>query len=495
MPKYAGMSLRAQVDAYLTEGMPDNMLWAGGVIARRHDDDGVMVHPNILLGLKWYHECRRWSPQDQISLPYVLWKLGIEPAIIPGNIYETPYMKHIWTGPSDSGVRSTGYWRASDAHEHHGCSPRLAAWIANYLGAQKDKLTYDLGCGTGYYLTRLKEAGYSQLVGLEGEPPDRAEFSPIEKQDLTSVVARPPGNVICLEVGEHVPAEHEKALLDTITSYCDSRLILSWAIRGQGGRGHVNCLDNHEVIARMQRRGFIFNPEDSMAARMHVDDNTPWFRNTLMIFERDVQPAKINHFYQTIPGYFTFPDFYRWLAREFPEGRGVEIGSFAGRSAAFLAVELHNNAGARAPRLDLVDMFTGIYMAGYTPGEKQIRADLAPVAHIIGDVHSMQSWDAAEKYADGSLDFVYIDADHHYDAVCRDIDAWLPKVRSGGIIAGHDFCNYPGFGVIEAVMERFDRVDVWRGERFFGDGVRSFEDPQQFGGTPGQFFPSWCVRL
>jgi hypothetical protein len=46
---------------------------------------------------------------------------------------------------------------------------------------------------------------------------------------------------------------------------------------------------------------------------------------------------------------------------------------------------------------------------------------------------------AAASIPDGSLDFVYIDASHLLAPVIADIAAWEPKVRSGGIVAGHDF--------------------------------------------------------
>jgi hypothetical protein len=49
---------------------------------------------------------------------------------------------------------------------------------------------------------------------------------------------------------------------------------------------------------------------------------------------------------------------------------------------------------------------------------------------------------AVRHFADGSLDFVYIDGDHRYQAVVADIASWLPKVRSGGIIAGHDYHRF-----------------------------------------------------
>jgi hypothetical protein len=62
----------------------------------------------------------------------------------------------------------------------------------------------------------------------------------------------------------------------------------------------------------------------------------------------------------------------------------------------------------------------------------------------------MTSLEAAKLYPDNSLDFVLIDASHDYPSVHADILAWLPKVKSGGILAGDDL---PWFGVKRAVDE------------------------------------------
>ena len=66
------------------------------------------------------------------------------------------------------------------------------------------------------------------------------------------------------------------------------------------------------------------------------------------------------------------------------------------------------------------------------------------------------SLSVAQGMADGILDFVFIDANHSYESVKEDITAWAPKVRSGGLVTGHDY--YPGkrvkqCGVIPAVDE------------------------------------------
>jgi hypothetical protein len=51
------------------------------------------------------------------------------------------------------------------------------------------------------------------------------------------------------------------------------------------------------------------------------------------------------------------------------------------------------------------------------------------------------SMDAVKRFADESLDFVYIDCNHEYDYVKEDIREWSKKVRKGGVVAGHDYCS------------------------------------------------------
>lgn len=77
-------------------------------------------------------------------------------------------------------------------------------------------------------------------------------------------------------------------------------------------------------------------------------------------------------------------------------------------------------------------------------------------------VHAMQSSDAALAIGSGTLDLVFIDADHSYLGVFSDIESWLPKVKPGGWIGGHDYQHprYPG--VACAVEEHFG-TDVTSG--------------------------------
>jgi predicted O-methyltransferase YrrM len=69
------------------------------------------------------------------------------------------------------------------------------------------------------------------------------------------------------------------------------------------------------------------------------------------------------------------------------------------------------------------------------------------------------SLEAVDTFKDGQLDFCFIDANHAYEFVLADIEAWAPKVRVGGMVCGHDY-KHEGqerkplpFGVIQAVNE------------------------------------------
>jgi Methyltransferase domain len=99
------------------------------------------------------------------------------------------------------------------------------------------------------------------------------------------------------------------------------------------------------------------------------------------------------------------------------------------------------------------------------------------------EIWRMTSVEAAVRVADDSLDFAYIDARHDSASVLEDLHAWFPKVRPGGILAGHDYVDgtFPSgvFGVRSA-------VDAFLGER--GIPVHSTR-----GRRPVEMFPSWLA--
>ncbi len=139
----------------------------------------------------------------------------------------------------------------------------------------------------------------------------------------------------------------------------------------------------------------------------------------------------------------------RWEAvlRRMPTGPivGVEVGVFCG---------VMSNELLKRPDLHLwlVDVVI----------KDQVRN--LPRTTVIED----QSTEAAKLAPNAYFDFVFIDANHHYLAVKEDIEAWLPKVKPGGWLCGHDYHKpYKCGGVKKAVEEAFagryelDGNDTW----------------------------------
>jgi hypothetical protein len=189
-------------------------------------------------------------------------------------------------------IAETGYWNGETAHIHHVHSQELSKWICEFFekNIEKHHKIIDCGAGLGNYLKDLQNKGFKNLLGIEGDPSKNKVFSNIIKQDLTIPFLNLPKNsdvnVISLEVGEHIPAEYMDAYLDNICNNCSNYLITSWAIRGQAGFGHVNCLDNHEIIPLIEKRGFKLMEKETEEVRNIDLSEAPWFKNTLLIFKR-----------------------------------------------------------------------------------------------------------------------------------------------------------------------------------------------------------------
>jgi len=174
-------------------------------------------------------------------------------------------------------------WNLNTAKKEHQHSPLLAKLLSEILPPQ---LVYDFGCGKGTYLKYLSEKGFD-CVGFEGTPDisEIADFDSIIQLDLSKPIKRvmDKGSVICLEVAEHIPREFEETLLNNITSYCNGLLILSWAVKGQGGCGHVNEQDSAYVIKRLAEKGFTYNEELSNKLR-EAGKELWWFSKSIYVF-------------------------------------------------------------------------------------------------------------------------------------------------------------------------------------------------------------------
>lgn len=130
-----------------------------------------------------------------------------------------------------------------------------------------------------------------------------------------------------------------------------------------------------------------------------------------------------------------------------PEGsKVVELGVWYG--------DLMHEICRNRPDLDYtgIDTWQGRFAEGYNIASckcpKQFKL-------VIGDTAEM-----AETMPDESIDLVYVDALHTLEAVTKDINAWYPKVKRGGIMSGHDYESKPAMDGWEPIEVK-QAVDAW----------------------------------
>lgn len=162
----------------------------------------------------------------------------------------------------------------------------------------------------------------------------------------------------------------------------------------------------------------------------------------------------MEHFYETIQGWFTYPFFYQQLVKQAKTGyHFVEVGTWKGKSAAYMAVEIINSG--KKITFDCVDTWAGsiehldINSPFYEPLlsienglYNHFLENINPVKKSINPI-KLTSYEASKTYNDNTLNCVFIDASHEYADVYNDIKNWLPKIKRGGILAGHDFSYGP----------------------------------------------------
>jgi predicted O-methyltransferase YrrM len=130
-----------------------------------------------------------------------------------------------------------------------------------------------------------------------------------------------------------------------------------------------------------------------------------------------------------------------------PDFTIAEVGSYAGVSSEVLALhckklycidtwEDWNHDGIIFQAMELFDKMKSLY------------------SHV--DKLHMRGDEAVSMFPDEHFDLVYIDASHWYDDVINDINTWLPKIKNGGYLTGHDYIE--GIDVLYAVNNYFGKT-------------------------------------
>lgn len=127
--------------------------------------------------------------------------------------------------------------------------------------------------------------------------------------------------------------------------------------------------------------------------------------------------------------------------------RGAEIGVQRGKNAKSMLDKIEE--------LQLICVDPWIKYSNWKQEQMDARYEqtlkrLAPYSDRV-EIIKKTSMAALEDVPAESLDFVYIDGFHEFDWIMSDLIFWVPKVRSGGIVAGHDYYPFWRQGVMTAV--------------------------------------------
>lgn len=178
--------------------------------------------------------------------------------------------------------------------------------------------------------------------------------------------------------------------------------------------------------------------------------------------------SKIKHNYESIDGWFNMEEQYIYLLSQVPEnGVFVELGAYKGKSTSFIVTEIVNKN--RNISFYTVDTFMGD-SGSNDPKEVEAYKEanscnlyedyLKNTSHIKDRFKTIVglSHEAANFFADNSVDCIFIDAGHSYESSKKDIKSWYPKIKNGGIMAGHDYNAWEG--VHNSVNEFFEKPDL-----------------------------------
>lgn len=189
------------------------------------------------------------------------------------------------------------------------------------------------------------------------------------------------------------------------------------------------------------------------------------------------------------------------ICKEFPFGKGAEVGTFKGEFSKEIIKEwmgvLYMVDVWRPLGNEYLDASNhAVHTTAYAETMNNIKGleDQGVMIRATSDV-------AADIFADKSLDFVYIDANHAYDFVKQDIELWYPKVKKGGYLGGHDYIALDWYKDPNFLPNGKDK-HIWSGDMGFYHGVFGVnpavdEFCEHIGCTPtftDEWFGSWMIK-
>lgn len=157
------------------------------------------------------------------------------------------------------------------------------------------------------------------------------------------------------------------------------------------------------------------------------------------------------------------------ITKEFPFGKGVEVGTFKGE---FSKEILQNWNGT----LYMVDVWRPLSDEEYLDSSNHGNFVNGVYGEAMKNISGYEdqgimiratSEISSKLFEDNSLDFVYIDANHAYDYVVQDIELWYPKLKQGGYLCGHDYIDLDWYNDPNFAENKKDK-HIWTNDFYHG---------------------------
>lgn len=179
--------------------------------------------------------------------------------------------------------KKTGIWLTQNLA--HWFDQGLANALAKFFRVTGGTVA-DFGCGLGKYVDYFNKRGI-HCSGFDGNPlTERITKGLCKTLDLSvPVVLKRFDWIVSLEVGEHIPRKRESVFLRNLYKNSRKGIVLSWAIPGQGGDGHVNERPN-EYIKNVFKE-LNFKNDIKVEEDLRQQAALRWMKNTVMVFVRN----------------------------------------------------------------------------------------------------------------------------------------------------------------------------------------------------------------
>jgi hypothetical protein len=188
----------------------------------------------------------------------------------------------------------------------------------------------------------------------------------------------------------------------------------------------------------------------------------------------------IRRYWHDVDGWFTLRSAQEEAVNTFPDGsRFVEVGTYLGRSLCSLG-EVVERSGKKIHVIG-IDTCRGSGPEGLRGKDYHAGAVANGGGSFAGALHKnvldcgfgeritliiSDSISAARLFSDASLEWVHLDARHDYASVKADIEAWLPKVKTGGWLSGDDYDEQKWPEVVKAVSDLLPAARSWSNQQW-----------------------------